>query len=153
MGLAEELDAIHAYLDIESVRFGARMATEIDCPAELVDALIPSLLLQPVVENAIKFGVAPTRGRVDVLVRARAVGSDIQIIIEDRGGEGPREAPAGEGVGLRNLRDRLDIHYGPAGRFDTRVLANGFRATLRFPLSRAADAPVARRARSCQMRS
>jgi LytS/YehU family sensor histidine kinase len=136
--LEEELSGVGAYLDIESVRFGERMQVDLACPEALKDALTPSFVLQPLVENAVKYAVAPARRRVRVRVSADERDGDLLLVVEDDGDGRPAAvAPAGTGVGLQNVRKRMEVLYGGRGALESgRMPGGGFRAVLRFPLER-----------------
>jgi sensor histidine kinase YesM len=98
---------------------------------------VPSLILQPLVENAIKYAVTPNEDGADIIVTAHLVGQNVQIIVSDSGpGLHPTcaEATVSTGVGLPNIRERLAQAYGPHHRFDTREAAGGgFTVTLEVP--------------------
>jgi len=112
IALSEELKIIKAYLEIEALRLGDRLQTEIDIDDAALSTQIPILSIQPLVENAVKHGVAPHSepGRVCLRAKMRADGS-LQIRIEDTGGGFPGVSP-GTGVGLDNVRQRLKLCYG-----------------------------------------
>lgn len=133
--LEDELDALRAYLDIERVRFSQRMAVEIDCPAALRSALVPSLLLQPLVENAIKYAVAPSRTPVTIRIAAKANGQDLTLRVEDEGSVVRMVPGGGAGVGLVNVRSRLAVLYGDGGKLEAGALAQGFRCDVTLPLA------------------
>jgi hypothetical protein len=132
--LQEELDVVGSYLEIEAARFGERLAVEIDAAEPLYGALIPHFLLQPLVENAVKHGVAGSKRRVTVRVAARAEDQTLVLTVADDGAAtGP--APIGSGIGLANVAARLDALFGEAGRLVTRPLNPGFEAEVRLPLA------------------
>lgn len=136
--LDEELAMLQAYLEIEAVRFGDRLRVRYDCPPGLRRALVPSFLLQPLVENAIKHAVAPAMRPVTITLSAQAAGEDLVLSVEDDGpGEGADLAvkPRGAGVGLRNARERLAILYGPRGALEAVRRGPGFIAIARLPLA------------------
>jgi signal transduction histidine kinase len=132
--LDEELANAQSYLDIESARFGERLRVEFDCPAALLDAMVPSFLLQPLVENAVKYAVAPARKRVTLALRARAVGGELELVVQDDGRHALGSKPAGLGVGLTNVRKRLAAFYGELGDIDARATEKGFLVRLTLPL-------------------
>ncbi|MBK6845180.1 MAG: histidine kinase [Gemmatimonadetes bacterium] len=120
--LGEELDIVADYLAIEHERFLERLTVRVDVPAALRELLVPPLLLQPVVENAVKHGVSPLKrgGEVSVSARCSAPQDDgaamLQLTVADTGAgwrEERRHAPTGTGVGLANLERRLDRIFGP----------------------------------------
>ncbi|HEX8233382.1 MAG TPA: histidine kinase [Caulobacteraceae bacterium] len=135
--LDDELATIHAYLEIESVRFGERLAVDFACPTPLLDALVPSFILQPLVENAIKYAVAPSKGTVTIRVEAAHDGDDLTIMVEDDGQASDRAATrSGTGVGLHNVRARLEALFGARGSLEATPRAKGFLAVVRLPLTR-----------------
>jgi two-component system, LytTR family, sensor kinase len=137
--LDDELRFIERYLAIEQVRFSDRLRVEWSIDAALRDALVPEFILQPLVENAVRHGVAKQSEAGTIHLSARADGADLVLSIQDDG-PGYREDSAGSGVGLANTRARLETLFGTAGqlRID-RAERGGTIATLRFPLRRAAD--------------
>jgi two-component system LytT family sensor kinase len=108
--LAEELDFVHTYLEIERVRFGERLATETDVAPELLEALVPALFLQPLVENCVRHGLSQQE---DGLILIRAVQRDDRLVltISDNGRGLPGSRPLREGLGLANTRKRLQHLY------------------------------------------
>jgi two-component system, LytTR family, sensor kinase len=117
--LGRELDLVEAYLEIERARFDERLRVQIDVPQNLRDTRIPILVLQPVVENAVKHGVAPRRlgGQVTVRGRLERDGRDtatLVLIVHDTGGASDASLKRGRetGVGLHNVERRLAGHYG-----------------------------------------
>lgn len=135
--LETELNTIQAYLEIEAVRFPDRLAVLYDCPADLREARVPGFLLQPLVENAIKHGVAPAVRKVTVAIAARVEGQVLVLSVADDGGGGASPSrPGGLGVGLSNVRGRLELLYGGRAALDAGPADDGYRAVLRLPLSR-----------------
>jgi hypothetical protein len=140
--LGEELETLQTYLEIESIRFGDRLTVEFAAADALLELPVPAFILQPLVENAVKHGVAPTSRPVVVRVGARRDGDDLILSVSDNGrtasvgaAEGPR--PSGTGVGLDNTRRRLQVIYGPRGRVETLAHDDGFTVLLRIPGRRA----------------
>ena len=134
--LADEVEGVRLYLDVEAVRFGDRLQAVVEVPDALAGVAVPSLSLQTLVENAVKHGVAETEGPCAVLVRAERVGGPggpaVECTVRDTG---PGFATVGpevfaRGTGLRNVRDRLALLFGDDTAFE--VLPDGVR--LRFPL-------------------
>jgi hypothetical protein len=116
--LDEEIELQRLYLDIEKVRFPRRLKVEIDVPDELRGTRLPALILQPVVENAIKYGVSATKDRVTLRIAARRVAPDrLQLQVSNFGGTTPK-SPRGRqfaestGVGLVNVCQRLEARFG-----------------------------------------
>jgi two-component system LytT family sensor kinase len=110
--LEEEIKLQRLYLDIEQIRFPDRLTVEIDVPDALLDAKVPVLILQPVVENAVKYGVAKSRSAVTVRISAHEEAGRLHIKIKDDGESAPPENEGGTGVGLRNVRERLIARFG-----------------------------------------
>jgi hypothetical protein len=137
--LADEIRMQRLYLDIERIRFPDRLKVELDVPAELENAAVPGMLLQPVVENAIKYGVARSTRPVTVTIHARAVQDSLHLTIEDDG-QAAADMPLlpsekGHGVGLRNVCDRLAARFGEAATCHYGARAEGgFRVALSMPL-------------------
>ncbi len=118
--VAQEAEALKLYLDIERTRFESRLRTRFDIAPDVMEARLPSLLLQPLIENAIKYAVTPSEDGADILVDARLMGDRLVITIADTGpglGGAPPEA-GGTGVGLANIRERLAQSYGADHRFE-----------------------------------
>lgn len=136
LSLAEEVDLQRLYLEIERTRFPDRLRIDIDMEEGSAAAKVPALLLQPLVENAVKHGVARSQAPTRIGIRARKAGSAVEIIVEnDCAPQGP--APAGERVGLRNVRDRLRTRFGDAASLDSEMANDGqFRNVVRIPLAR-----------------
>jgi LytS/YehU family sensor histidine kinase len=120
--LREELEFLEAYLAIEQVRFRERLSVAVEIDPHALDARVPHLLLQPLVENAIRHGVAPRMAAGRVTVSARRENGRVEIEIADNGRGLPNGTPRAEGVGLRNTRARLEQLYGNEFRLE---LANG----------------------------
>ena len=116
MTLGEELQLLSMYVDIEKVRFGGRLNFEVDVPAALRSAQVPTLALQPLVENAVKHGIASQAAGGTVTVKARRDNGSLMVDIHDTGpGLADEEiVQPREGVGMANTRDRLRQLYGPA---------------------------------------
>lgn len=140
--LAEEIALQRLYLDIEKVRFPRRLQVEIDIPSELETARLPALVLQPVVENAIKHGVSPVRDKVTLRIVAQEAGPGRFTITIENSAATPRrsdedDAPDGTGVGIANVCDRLAARFGEAAdcRFGP-TAQGGYRVVLTLPLDR-----------------
>ncbi len=134
VSLAEEIRTQRLYLDIEQNRFPERLLTIIDVPAELEQALVPGFILQPLVENAIKYGVSRSVDPVTIVIRARAENGKLLVSVLDDG-RPSLEAPAGTGVGLRNVTDRLITRFdGNASLTYGARPEGGFRVDIALPL-------------------
>jgi two-component system, LytTR family, sensor kinase len=113
--LREELEAIDEYLDIESIRFGPQLRIEKDIDPDSLDVVVPSMLLQPLVENSIKHGLAPKIGEGRITIRSTRQGGHAIIDVIDNGvGVRPENADRirSGGIGLRNVNERLRVIYG-----------------------------------------
>jgi hypothetical protein len=132
--LGEELETLQTYLEIESIRFGDRLTVEFAAPDSLLDLPVPNFILQPLVENAVKHGVAPTSRPVIVRVGARRDGDDLILSVSDNGGSAGGPRASGTGVGLDNTRRRLEVICGPRGRLETLAHDDGFTVLLRIPM-------------------
>ncbi len=134
--LEEEVDLQRLYLEIESVRYPKRLRVDIDIPDELMKQHVPALILQPLVENAIKYGVSRTARPVHVTISAAQDASNLVLSVTDDGEAVEVGHQGGNGIGLANVRDRLEARYRSAARLDTqRVDGGGFIATMTLPLS------------------
>jgi two-component system, LytTR family, sensor kinase len=132
--LSEEVELQKLYLDIETVRYPDRLRIAIDIAPELADLPMPALILQPLVENAIKHGVAASDTPVTLMIKARRHNEKaaISVIDDCTASHIPK---AGNGIGLGNVRDRLMARYGIAAQLVTDVAPQGgFVATLYIPI-------------------
>jgi signal transduction histidine kinase len=141
VSLAEEIDLQRLYLDIEMARFPDRLTVEIDVPPELEQARMPALILQPIVENAIKYGVSKSRKAVVIRLEARHLDNHRMVLeISNRLKHGGKdELPAatheGTGLGLANVCQRLEARWG--GRASCRygpMSGGGFKVSLTMPV-------------------
>jgi hypothetical protein len=141
--LERELEIAEAYLEIESLRLGERLRWRLDAPTEARGVLIPVLSLQPLVENAVRHGVAPLDRGGEVTVQARFHPGRCEISVIDTG---PGFAPqaGGEGIGLQNVRRRLALHFGS----DVEVRREGGRTVVAFSVPVAGQATAAAQASS-----
>ena len=161
--VAQEIETLKLYLDIERMRFEDRLRTEFRIDEATCDALLPSLLLQPLVENAIKYAVTPLEEGAQITVAAQLVGSRLRITVSDTG-PGLQNAPDANrlaaididalsiggsivgsggddllstGVGLANIRDRLAQAYGEQHRFEIQdAPEGGFAVVIELPFER-----------------
>jgi len=138
--LRQEIEAMNLYLTTEKLRFGDRLKLEFAVEERALDALVPSLLLQPLIENAVKYAVSPSERGGTIRVEGRARGSMLELAVCD---DGPGIAPggnstpapnAGRGVGLRNTRERLAVLYEERQRFASMDNKPGLRIELGLPL-------------------
>ncbi len=133
--LAEEVEAVRSYLEVEAIRLGERLESEISVAPEVASVLIPPLVLQPLVENAVLHGVAPRRRGGRVKVEAHRTDSTLVLSVADDG-DGPGSSPhRGSGTSLAELEQRLELLYGGGASLDQSVAdAGGFVVTLSLPL-------------------
>lgn len=132
--LFDEIQMQRLYLDIEQVRFPGRLSVVVDVPAGLEDAQVPSLILQPLVENVIKHGVARTCDPVLIAIRANKIGDLLHLSVEDDA-NGAIVSGIQDGIGLSNVRERLAAAYdGMASCTYGPRESGGFRVELQIPL-------------------
>ena len=138
--LAQEIDLQRLYLDIEQIRFPKRLRVEIDVPDDLSATKVPALILQPLVENAIKYGVSATRDPVLLTIVARRLDAGrLQLDVTNRLAEaGPTipaaiPAHAGTGVGLANVCNRLEAHYGDRADCRFGPIPGGYQVSIALP--------------------
>ncbi|KQM92888.1 MULTISPECIES: sensor histidine kinase [Sphingomonas] len=135
--VAQEMETLKLYLEIEKMRFEDRMRPKFDIDPRAERARLPSLLLQPLVENAIKYAVTPQEEGAEICVTVRLAGERVQIAVSDTGPgliDGRISPSLSTGVGLANIRDRLAQAYGPDHRFETRSTpAGGFSVEIEIP--------------------
>ncbi|MDH4163143.1 MAG: histidine kinase [Nitrospirota bacterium] len=112
--LGQEMDTIRSYLDIFTVRMGTRLRYRIDIPDDIRQCRVPPLLLQPLVENAVKHGLEPSVGGGVISIIGERIPGRVRITVSDTG-IGLHEKSAGTGVGLENVRKRLELLHGSAG--------------------------------------
>ncbi len=116
----EEIEYIRSYLDIEEVRFQDRLKVVYDIDEDSIDALVPNLILQPIVENAIKHGFSKKTDECTIQVCAKVAGEKLMLVVEDDG-KGVKDKSVlenGNGIGIKNVRDRLIKLYGDNQTFE-----------------------------------
>jgi two-component system, LytTR family, sensor kinase len=133
--LSEEMRIVRAYLEVEQSRLAGRLTTEIQVDEGALEIPIPVLSIQPLVENAIKHGVAQRSEPGYVRIRAECAGDRLRIAVENSAASGGAGA-TGAGVGLQNVRRRLEICYGAASGLSLSVGAEKTRAEILIPLAR-----------------
>ena len=137
VSLAQEIETLKLYLDIEKMRFEERLRTHFNFDENVSEALVPSLMLQPLVENAIKYAVTPQEEGADISIDARRVGDRVRIIVSDTGPGLQASLPdpkLSTGVGMANTRERLLQAYGDDQRFDSYTRSGGgFEVVIEFP--------------------
>lgn len=130
--LVDELQHLNLYLDIEKVRFGHRLETEISCDNHCEEAMLPSLLLQPIVENAIKFGLYDTTEKVTISIRAEIDGSSLVVMVQNPY-DPQTTRPKGTGFGLRGVQRRLYLLFARNDLMETHQNDNIFTTIIKIP--------------------
>lgn len=137
--LRQEMEALDLYLGIEKLRFGSRLRLQFDIDPGAQTALVPSLLLQPLIENALKYAIAPSETGGTLNIGARIIGQRLLLYVAD---DGPglidsARIGSGRGVGLRNTQERLAVLYGDRARFAPQNTSPGLRIDIEFPAEQA----------------
>jgi two-component sensor histidine kinase len=146
VSLRQELEFLRGYLEIEQTRFQDRLRVDFDVEAETLDSLVPNLILQPLVENAIKHGIAPRAEAGTIRVEARRQNGHVELSVSDdgaglSGGESKNES---NGIGLSNTRARLEKLYGAEHNFEiVSPQAGGLEIKVTIPFRSAAIADAA----------
>ncbi|MCB2078986.1 MAG: histidine kinase, partial [Novosphingobium sp.] len=154
--VAQEVETLKLYLDIERMRFEERLRTTFRIDVETSDGLLPSLLLQPLVENAIKYAVSTQESGAEITITAQLIGQNLRITVSDTG-PGLQSSttdnrlsgvtfdggePVSTGVGLANIRDRLAQAYGENHRFETvEPPEGGFAVIIEIPFEKKRESP------------
>jgi two-component system, LytTR family, sensor kinase len=133
VNLNDELQHLNLYLEIEKVRFGHRLQTEISCDAQCGSALLPSMLLQPIVENAIKFGLYDTTGEVVVSIRAEMEGNYLIIMVQNPYDPQTSRPKQGTGFGLRGVQRRLYLIFARNDLMETHANDDIFTTIIKVP--------------------
>ena len=136
VALADEFDLQRQYLEIEAVRFPDRLRTVFDLPKELADARVPGMILQPLVENSVKYAVSPVSRAVTITVAAREEFDRLVVSVSDDGPGVPAGVKHGFGIGLANVRDRLQARFGPDVVLSSTPYDGGYVTEMRIPLTR-----------------
>ena len=140
--LGEELERTRAYLEILKIRMGARLELQVQVPDELKSLQLPAMMLQTLVENAIKHGLEPKPGGGTIWIMARNFQDHATVTVADDG-QGFGGATSGTGIGLTNLRERLQLTYGDAASFSlVSNFPSGVAATLSLPRAQAQPRPA-----------
>ena len=134
--LADEIALQRHYLEIEAVRFPERLVCEFDVPPGLENACVPGMILQPLVENSIKYGVSASTRPVTIRIAAQEAGGKLVLTVADDG-PGKTSQNGGTGIGLENVRNRLAARFGDEARVESGALpAGGYATVLTIPLVR-----------------
>jgi LytS/YehU family sensor histidine kinase len=144
VSLKEELEFLQKYLEIEQIRFQDRLTVKFSVQPEVLDARVPTLILQPVVENAIRHGIGPLTGGGLVEVSARADGPMLWMQVRDTGAGLSEDALTAlqKGIGLSNTRARLECLYGSRQRFEFSNAQGGLTVRIVIPLRVETASPV-----------
>ena len=134
--LVDEIALQRHYLEIEAVRFPERLVCEFDVPQDLENACVPGMILQPLVENSIKYGVSASTRPVTIRIAAQEAGGRLVLTVADDGpGKGGESGSTG--IGLENVRNRLAARFGDEARVESGALpAGGYATVLTIPLVR-----------------
>ncbi|GAA4047473.1 sensor histidine kinase [Parerythrobacter jejuensis] len=134
--LTDEFELQKHYLEIEELRFPERLRTEFILPRPLESCRIPGMILQPLVENAVKYGVAPVNRPVTITVSADEEFDRLVIRVADDGPGVPKGTKPGFGIGLANVKDRIEARFGRDATITAGPVADGYVTELRLPLER-----------------
>jgi LytS/YehU family sensor histidine kinase len=135
--LSQELEVMESYLAIEQVRFADRLRIQINVDPAALDGMIPCFLLQPIVENAIRHGIAHCESEGVIEASARSDGSKLYVSVRDSGGGQPGQQQNGHGIGLKNTRERLVHFYQDDFSMRAQSLdAGGFEVAIAIPYER-----------------
>lgn len=128
----EEMELTHMYLSVEQVRFGRRLQLSLDVEPACAECEVPALVIQPLVENAVKHGIALLDQGGEILMLARRVKEGLRFTIENP--YDPLAPASRSGIGLVNVRQRLEARYGNAARLEVEASADVYRVTLLVPV-------------------
>lgn len=132
--LAEELNYLKLYLDIEQVRFGHRLTVNMNYGEDILERKLPTLILQPLLENAIKFGLYGTVDDIVIEFKASTINENLHINIRNPFDQ-DMQAPSGTGFGLKSIKRRMYLLYGRTDLLQTSAETNQFNVFLKIPLS------------------
>lgn len=133
ISLAEELAHLQLYLDIEMVRFGHRLSTSIEADDNCRELMLPPMLLQPIVENAIKFGLYDTVGTVNITITASCVNNELHVSIRNPYDPATTRPKQGTGFGLSGVKRRLHLLFGRTDLLETKADSHIFTSTVKIP--------------------
>lgn len=130
--LGRELEILELYLDIEQTRFGSRLSTRFEIADDVHEALVPNLILQPIVENSVRHGIEPSGKEGVILVSARRYGDELELVVQDNGVGWKQNSR--DGVGMSNTRARLKTLHGELARVETEpAVPHGSCVKIRLP--------------------
>ena len=142
--LRNELSFLNRYLDIQKIRFEEQLTVHVSASQQSLDALVPFMIMQPIVENAIEHGISAQSGAVTVLINAAVEHDMLSLSVSDHGpgfpdpGEATKGNGNGNGIGLANTRSRLEQMYGRAFRIECgHSFDGGASVAISIPLARA----------------
>jgi two-component system, LytTR family, sensor kinase len=127
VALQEEMDVVQLYMSIQQLRFGDRVSHSIEVAPEAWDALLPTMILQPILENAYVHGIAKSMAKGTITIEASIEGDTLKILIRNAGCVPGSfdDSPKGHGVGIANVKARLELHYGSRQSFSIREMTPG----------------------------
>ncbi len=125
VSLRDELEFLRGYLEIEQIRFEDRLTVDFEVEKETLDASIPNLILQPLVENAIRHGIAPLAEKGKILIASRRANGFLELSVSDNGAGLRGSSKESNGIGLKNTRERLEKLYGARQKFEIAAGASG----------------------------
>jgi two-component system LytT family sensor kinase len=136
--LREEIEFVEMYLAMQDQRYAGRVRQTVSIDPELHDALVPAMILQPIVENSFVHGLSKLTGGGELLIETRKVGEQVSLRVLNSGvglSQVGKESSEGQGIGLANIKSRLELHYGNAAAFSiAEVDGKCVEVTVRFPL-------------------
>ena len=134
VSLEDEVDLQEHYLEIEAVRFPERLKVQVDLPRELAQLKVPGMILQPLVENSVKYGVSASNSPVTIAIVAREEYGRLVLRVTDDGPGIPSGHTGGFGIGLANVRDRLEARFGNEASVSSGPSIDGYETELRLPM-------------------
>ncbi|MFN2391712.1 MAG: sensor histidine kinase, partial [Pyrinomonadaceae bacterium] len=134
ISLKDELEFLRGYLEIEQTRFQDRLQVDFDIDKETLAAKVPNLILQPLVENAIKHGIAPLATAGKITIETRRQNGFVELSVSDNGAGLSDPAKESNGIGLKNTRERLEKLYGEKQQFEiASKTGGGFEVKIKIP--------------------
>ena len=134
VSLEDEIDLQEHYLEIEAVRFPERLRVRVDLPMELAQLKVPGMILQPLVENSVKYGVSASNRPVTISIVAREEYGRLVLRVSDDGPGLPSGHSGGFGIGLANVRDRIEARFGNEATITSGQSLEGYETELRLPM-------------------
>ncbi len=134
VSLEDEIDLQEHYLEIEAVRFPERLKVRVDMPQELAQLKVPGMILQPLVENSVKYGVSASNRPVTISIVAREEYGRLVLRVSDDGPGLPSGHSGGFGIGLANVRDRIEARFGNEATITSGQSLEGYETELRLPM-------------------